>query len=239
MTSTSPAARRTSAARGRPWFVGNAVVAWTGVLLQLVLSAGGFYPSGETVPSQLGYANAAGLAGALGRVIDYASYFTILSNIVVAVVVTVLARHPGRDTPLLRVLRLDSLLMIVITGLVYAVVLAPTAHNTGWQVVGNFFVHQATPVLTVVVWLVVGPRGWIRWSTIPLAMILPLVWLAYTLTRGVVIGGYPYPFLDVVRHGYGQVAINVLGVLVLGVVVAVILLGVDRLLPGPRPTRRS
>jgi hypothetical protein len=217
-------------ARGRVWFLVNATVAWIGLVLQLVLSAGGFYPSTDTVPSQTGYANALGAAGAFGRIVDYASYFTIWSNIVVAVVLTLLALQPGRDSPTLRVLRLDSLLMITITGLVYAVVLAPTATNVGWQIIGNFFVHQATPVLTIVVWLVVGPRGWIRWSTIAPAMILPLVWVAYTLVRGGVISGYPYPFIDVVRHGYGQVLINVVGVAVLGVVIAAILLGVDRLL---------
>jgi hypothetical protein len=223
-------ATRVQQARGRVWFLVNAVVAWIGLVLQLVLSAGGFYPSTETVPSQTGYANALGAAGAFGRIVDYASYFTIWSNIVVAVVLTLLALQPGRDSPTLRVLRLDSLIMITITGLVYAVVLAPTATNVGWQIPGNFFVHQATPALTIVVWLVVGPRGWIRWSTIAPAMILPLVWVAYTLVRGAVISGYPYPFIDVVRHGYGQVLINVVGVAVLGVLIAAILLGVDRLL---------
>ena len=52
----------------------------------------------------------------------------------------------------------------------------------------------------------------------PKAMILPLVWLAYTLVRGVVIGAYPYPFIDVVRLGYGQVAINVGAIVVFAVV---------------------
>lgn len=230
MTARAPAATQTPSARGPVWFLVNALVAWTGVVLQLILSAGGFYPSTETVPSQLGYANAAGAAGAFGRIADYASYFTIWSNVVVAVVVTLLALRPGRDGPVLRVLRLDSLLMIVITGLVYAVILAPTAKNVGWQVVGNFFVHQATPIVTILVWVVAGPRGWIRWSTIAPAMILPVVWVAYTLVRGTVITGYPYPFIDVVRHGYGQVLVNVVTIAALGVLIAVILLGVDRLL---------
>lgn len=224
------ATARTRSTRAGAWYLVNAVVAWIGVTLQLVLSAGGLYPSAETVPSQTGYANALGAAGSFGRIVDYASYFTIWSNVVVAVVMTLLAVRPGRDSPLLRVLRLDSLLMITITGLVYAVVLAPTAHNVGWQVVGNFFVHQATPVLTLLVWVVAGPRGWIRWSTIAPAMVLPLVWVAYTLARGAVISGYPYPFIDVIRHGYGQVLLNVAAIVVLGLVITAIFLGVDRLL---------
>jgi hypothetical protein len=225
--------------RSRVWFAVNAVVAWMGVLLQLVLSIGGFYPSTETVASRLGYANPDGLAGAVGRTMDYLSYFTIWSNILVAVVVTVLIRRPSsgsvdadgvRDTPLLRVLRLDSLLMITITGLVYAVVLAPSSHLQGWQVVGNFFVHQATPVLTVVVWLIAGPRAWIRWSTFLPAMVIPVIWVGWTLLRGTVIDAYPYPFVDVVAHGYGTVLLNLLGVVALAFVVFCVLLGIDRLL---------
>ncbi len=214
----------------RGWFAANAAVAWFGLLAQFTLSAGGFYPTTSTVLSQLGPGNPAGAAGALPRIIDFLSYFTIWSNIIVAVVLTVLARTPTRDTPLLRVLRLDALLMIVITGLVYAVVLAPTISLRGWEVLANAFIHILTPIVTVVVWVVAGPRGWIRWSTIATAMILPVVWLAYTLLRGAVIGAYPYPFIDVVRLGYGQVAVNIVGVAVLGIVLGSALLGIDRLL---------
>ena len=227
---TTDTALQDTAVRTKPWFVLNAVVAWLGLAVQLVLSTSGMYPGTQTVPSQLGYGNAAGAAGALGRTLDYLSYFTIWSNIVVAVVMTVLALHPLRDTPVLRVLRLDALLMITITGIVYAVVLAPTATLRGWEYLANSLIHQITPLLTLVVWVVAGPRGWIRWSTIPAALVLPLVWLAYTLLRGAVIGGYPYPFVDVVKLGYGQVLVNVVAILVFGVVVAAVLLGIDRLL---------
>jgi len=36
--------------------------------------------------------------------------------------------------------------------------------------------------------------------------VVPLVWLAYTLIRGAVVGWYPYPFVDVSVHGYLYVA---------------------------------
>ena len=195
-----------------------------------MLSAGGIYPSTQTVPSQFGYANATGLAGAVGRTLDFFSYFTIWSNIVVAVVATLLAIDPARDSRLLRVLRLDALLMITITGIVYAVVLAPNAHLTGWQVPANSLLHQITPLVTVVVWLVVGPRGWIAWRTVPESLVLPVVWIVFTLVRGAVIGAYPYPFIDVVKLGYGHVLVNLVVIAVIGVVIAVVLLGVDRLL---------
>jgi len=229
MTATTGTAAA-STSRARPWHAVNAAVAWLGLALQLVLSAGGIYPSTQTVPSQFGYANATGLAGAVGRTLDFFSYFTIWSNIVVAVVATLLAIDPARDSRLLRVLRLDALLMITITGIVYAVVLAPNAHLTGWQVPANSLLHQITPLVTVVVWLVVGPRGWIAWRTVPESLVLPVVWIVFTLVRGAVIGAYPYPFIDVVKLGYGHVLVNLVVIAVIGVVIAVVLLGVDRLL---------
>ena len=230
MTHAAPVVDPPRQRTGRAWFSINAVVAWFGLGVQFVISATGMYPPTETVLSQLGAGNPAGAAGALPRIIDFFSYFTIWSNILVALVLTALAANPRRDSPALRVLRLDAVLMIAITGIVYAVVLAPTAELRGWEVLANAFIHILTPLVTVVVWLVAGPRRWIRWSTIAKAMILPLVWLAYTLVRGAVIGAYPYPFVDVVALGYGQVAINVVAIVVFATVLGAILLGVDRLL---------
>ena len=235
-TATTTTSARPFVTATRPWFAVNAIVAWLGLGLQLVLSAGGVYPSTQKVPSQFGFSHPDGLAGVLSRTFDYFSYFTIWSNIVVAVVATLLALKPARDSHVLRVLRLDALLMITVTGIVYAVILAPNAHLVGWLVPANSLLHQITPLLTIVVWVVAGPREWIAWRTIPEALILPGVGILYTLARGAVINAYPYPFIDVVKLGYGQVLINVLLVALLGVVVASAFLGIDRLLSRRRST---
>jgi hypothetical protein len=230
MTHAAAVTAKPRSSTGRAWFSINALVAWLGLGMQFVVSATGMYPTTQTVLSQLGPGNPGGTAGALPRIIDFLSYFTIWSNIVVALVLTALAFDPRRDTPALRVFRLDALLMITITGIVYAVVLAPTAELTGWQVPANALLHIVTPLVTILVWLLAGPRGWIRWSTIAKALILPAIWVAYTLARGAVIGAYPYPFIDVVELGYGRVAINLVVVAAIGVAIAAVLLGVDRLL---------
>ena len=216
--------------RAARWAFGiNAAVAWVSLALQFALSASGAVPFTPASPSAFGW-NAAGAAGAPGRVLDFLSYFTIWSNIVVAVVMTMLTLSPTVVTTWRRVLRLDALIMIVVTGLVYAVVLAPLYHPTGWSAVANSGLHQVTPVLTVLVWLVFGPRGWLDLRLVLPSLVIPLVWLVLTLLRGAVISAYPYPFIDVVSLGYGRVAVNVAGVLVVGVVVALVVVGVDRVL---------
>lgn len=217
----------------RPLFGINALVAWAGCGLQFFLSAWGVYPNTNTVPSLLGNDT----QGALGRIFDYFTYFTILSNILVAVILTMLFLNPLRDGKVFRVLRLDTVLMITVTGVVYNLVLAADSKNVGWQVVANSLEHQITPILTVLVWLIVGPRGWVNLRTIAWAFALPIGWLVYALIRGAIIGAYPYPFLDVVRYGYGTVFINVLGIIVFALVILLILWGVDKAIT--RLTRRT
>ena len=217
----------------RPLFGINALVAWAGCGLQFFLSAWGVYPNTNTVPSLLGNDT----QGALGRIFDYFTYFTILSNILVAVILTMLFLNPLRDGKVFRVLRLDTVLMITVTGVVYNLVLAADSKNVGWQVVANSLEHQITPILTVLVWLIVGPRGWVNLRTIAWAFALPIGWLVYALIRGAIIGAYPYPFLDVVRFGYGTVFINVLGIIVFALVILLILWGVDKAIT--RLTKRT
>lgn len=214
---------------GRRAFGAVALLVWFSLGLNLVITAIGLYPSTTTQPTLFGYANPSGLAGALSRVIDFFSYFTILSNLVVAVVLTALWRGAARSTPVWRALRMDSLIMITVTGLIFAIVLAPNAQLEGLEYVTNTIEHYLAPVLTVVTFLVWGPFGWFRLSTVLTALILPILWLGYTLVRGAVINAYPYGFIDAATLGYATALRNIAGVLVIGVVLALVFLGLDRL----------
>ncbi|MDO8731414.1 MAG: Pr6Pr family membrane protein [Actinomycetota bacterium] len=212
------------------WLFGaNALLAWLGLAIALLLTILGTYPNTNTIPTLYGF-NEVGSAGLVGRVLDFFSYFTILSNIVVAVVATLLWRNPNRKSGLFRVLRLDSLIMITVTGLVYAIILAPKAQLQGWEYVSNTLEHYITPVLTVLVFILIGPRGLIRVRTIFLALILPLLWVAYSLLRGAVIDSYPYGFLDAARYGYGTVMINLIGIVGIGTLFGFIFLGIEKLI---------
>jgi hypothetical protein len=191
-----------------------------------VLTATGIYPSDNTEPTQLGNPD----QGAIGRILDYFTYFTIWSNIIVAIVVTMLAIRPSRDSFIFRVVRLDALLMITVTGIIYNAILAASAKLQGFEVVTNFFDHLLVPAVTVVVWLLVGPRGWINWRIIGASLVIPIVWLVWALARGAVIGAYPYGFLNVAKFGYGTVLINVLGIVVFAIVLCLIFWGIDSLI---------
>ncbi len=96
----------------------TALLATIGLLMSLTFSAFAVYPSTTTTPTLFGYDNPEGLAGAVGRVLDFLSYFTILSNVVVVIVLAALASGRISPTPVWRALRMDSLIMITVTGLV-------------------------------------------------------------------------------------------------------------------------
>lgn len=228
---TTPAQRKMSGTR--ILFGINALVALTGLVLGFALTVLGTYPSLNTNPTMLGNPD----QGALSRVFDYFTYFTIWSNILVATISIMLFMRPDRDSFVFRVLRLDSILMITVTGIIYNVVLAGSAKLQGLEVVSNLFDHMLTPLVSVLVWLFVGPRGWISWRVIGASLILPIAWLVFALIRGAFIGAYPYGFLDVATYGYGTVLTNVLGVVVFAVVLCLILWGIDALIA--RLTKRT
>jgi hypothetical protein len=177
------------------------------------------------------------------RVLNTYTYFTILSNIIVMVTSALLAKNPLRFSPGFAVWRVAGLVAITITGLVYNLVLAQLiGEQTALQFTADTIVHRIVPVMAVVGWLLFGPRLPFRWSTIGGGVLIGLAWLTMTFIRGAFPVAnqendyyYPYPFLDVAVEGWGTVLMNTGGILVLYLLLAVIILSLDRVLPGPRP----
>lgn len=196
-----------------------AVVAAT-LVLQVALVVSGASVLDETAVPPLGT-----------RLVRLVSYFTIQSNVLVAVVSLALARDPHRDGPVWRVLRADAVLGIALTGLVHFVLLRPLLHLEGLSAVADTGLHLVVPVLAVLGWLVFGPRPRLDRRTVGLALLWPVGWLVWTLGSGAVTGWYPYPFLDVAELGYPRVLLTAAGVTVLFLGFAAAARAVDRSLP--------
>jgi hypothetical protein len=214
----------------------NALSAWIGLGMSTLIELFGLVEtkySGESSPtSQFGHQGdyASGLAGAPERLIDLFSYFTIWSQIMVGVVMTLLYLNPARDGKLFRVFRLDSILMITVTGVVYNLLLGPNYPPQGLNQISSPIQHTITPLITVLVFVIAGPRGWITLKNIVAALVVPIVYVFYTLTRGAIIGKYPYDFFDVITKGYAYVLIFVMGILFASIIVAGFYWGIDKVL---------
>ena len=169
----------------RLWHGLTAVVAIAALVLQLVLVIQGGRVLDETEQPDLHVR--------LGRLV---SYFTIQSNLLVAVVTAQLARDPLRDGTVWRVVRLAAVVGITVTGVVHLALLRPLLDLDGADWLADKLLHMVVPVLALLGFLLFGPRPRIEPRDIPLAICWPLAWLAWTLVVGGLSGWYPYPFLD-------------------------------------------
>lgn len=178
----------------RSWHTLTAAVAIAALVLQLVLVVDGASVLVEENPPGLGT-----------RLIRLASYFTIQSNLLVAVAATLLARDPVRDGSGFRALRLAGTVGITVTGLVHFFLLRPLLDLEGASYAADKMLHMAVPALAVVGWVAFGPRPRVEGRAIAIALGWPVVWLVVILTAGAVTGWVPYPFLDVDEEGWASV----------------------------------
>lgn len=163
--------------------------------------------------------------------VRYLSFFTILSNLLVALVATAAATGGDwRPFKWLRSARIRGLaaLSITVTWLVYMTILQGQWHPLGPQLIADRAVHYVVPALYVFWWLALQDHGTLVWGDVRRWLAFPLGFAAWTLIRGAVVHEYPYPFMDVDQLGYGQVLINSLVVGVLFVALGTVYVAIDR-----------
>ncbi len=212
----------------RPYFITAAILGWAGTGLRVVHD---LYvaPGTHTAVAGLYGPYRAGLEGGLQQVGDDLSYFTHWSNIAIALTWTLLALNPTRDTPLFRAGRNTALLMITMTGILYAALIAPTANVVGWfDNTTNVIIHYLNPPLALVVWALCGPRGWLTWRTAWKMYLVPLVFLAFTLIRGAITHRYPYAFFNVAHLGYAPVLTSMATIIVEALVIIALFIAIDQ-----------
>jgi hypothetical protein len=191
----------------RIWFGATAACVAGGVLVSVLTAAhnsGGYFRT----PVERGF--------------NTLAFFTVQSNLIVGVTTLLLALNPRRSSFAFATFRLIGLVAITVTGIVYHVALAGLLDLQGWDQLGNQLVHTVVPIMSVIGWAMLGPRGLTAARVVYWSLAFPLCWLAFTLIRGSVVHWYPYPFIDVRKLGYGGTLVNCLWVslLLLGIAAA-------------------
>jgi hypothetical protein len=212
---------------GKVWHATTFAVVATGLVWQLILIVHGtnvlVLPNGK-------------LPSTATRMVRFFSYFTVESNILVAVVAATLLVRPACDGRLWRVLHLEALFGITVTGIVYSTLLRGVVDLHGAAAITNALLHYVAPLLAVIGWLLFGPRPRITENTLIVSLVWPALYVAYTLAHGAASKWYPYPFVDVVKHGYVDVLRNGVGLNVLLVGVGSLFMRLDHRLPAtPAP----
>lgn len=171
---------------------GFAVIGWFAVITQYVLML-------ENSAVSMGEAT-----------IRFFSFFTILTNILVAVYFSFQvfeAKHPK-----LRIHRPGTLtaltVYITVVGLGYQILLRHLWSPTGLQWLVDELLHSVIPVLVILYWYLYEHTTAVDFRRMVTWLLYPFVYLTYIILRGHISGFYPYPFVNVTDLGLAQVFIN-------------------------------
>ncbi|MFJ3518544.1 Pr6Pr family membrane protein [Streptomyces sp. NPDC090131] len=196
---------------------------------------------------------------AYGSVPVVLSYFTIWTNILVAVVLGLSAARAWRRLPDVAPLyRGGMLLFALITGLVFHLVLANPSSPfnvvadldrlTGAKAVAGRLLHTVTPAGALLDFLLLTARRTLRPRHAAQWLAYPLVYVTFALIRGALLAPgtarrYTYPFIDVAQYGYARVALNAVVLGAAFYALGLALVAADRFRPAshlaPRPPREN
>ncbi|TKR33858.1 hypothetical protein FCE95_06195 [Luteimonas gilva] len=159
------------------------------------------------------------------------SYFTILSNLLVAFATASACVHGGGSPAAFfrrPAVQGGIALYIGVTGLIYFSILRHLWQPQGAQWWADTGLHYASPVLYVAWWVFGLRHSGLRWRTVMAWLGFPAAYLLWVLLRGAWVHEYPYPFIDVGQLGWAATVRNAAGVLVLFLGLGALLVAADR-----------
>lgn len=167
----------------------------------------------------------------------YFGYFTILTNILVALAFTLPLVQPrsqwGRFFAHPNV-RTSIAVYITLVSIGYSLLLRHIWNPQGWQLVADRLLHDVSPILYVVFWFLFVPKFTLRWRNLSAWLIYPLGYLIAALIRGAIFNWYPYPFLEADKLGYPRVFLYSMMLFIALCVVGAVFIGIARLLARQR-----
>jgi hypothetical protein len=174
----------------------GALLGWFALVLQFYLTISSSLADGKTL---------------VGALLFYFSFFTILTNLLVALQYSFLlwSLHSAAGRWFSRsAVQAGSAVYIVIVAVTYSLLLRNIWNPRGWQKVADVLLHDVSPLLGLGYWLFFAPKDGLRWSDAGRWLVYPLGYLVYSLARGAVTGTYPYPFIDASVIGYRRTMSN-------------------------------
>ena len=160
-------------------------------------------------------------------IIRFFSFFTILTNSLVAVYFSKLSAEiifQKSEAKINFEVLTAITVYILIVGLVYQVLLRHLWSPTGLQRVVDEMLHSLNPLLVLIFWIMNRKGNNLQYKSLLKWLIFPLAYLVFVLIRGEISGFYPYPFINVTEIGFQQVIINSLGMTAAFVLISTLLI---------------
>ena len=163
-------------------------------------------------------------------IIRFFSFFTILTNILVALYFTSRISIL-KNTSLSKLSNSGNLTaltaFILVVGLIYQIILRGTWQPTGLQRIIDELLHSVIPFFVFVYWLKFANLNDLIFNKIKIWLWYPIGYFLYIIIRGHFSNFYPYPFVNVPEIGYPQVLINsvLVSIFFLFIMVSLIFIG--------------
>jgi hypothetical protein len=202
-----------------------AVVAWCALVLQFLLMVQ------QAAPGR-----------SLFAVVNYFSFFTILTNLLVAFGATVplFASQSSAAQFFLRPSVQSAIAVyIAIVGITYSLLLRQLWNPQGAQKIADVLLHDVVPVLYIAFWILLVPKFTLRWSDAVRWLSFPLVYMVYTLARGFISHWYPYYFIDVDTIGLSRALIHAAGLFLAFFALGLLFIAIGRWTARPSPRHDS
>lgn len=194
----------------------TATIAWLALGLLLYVAIDHSLARGRTVPHILTF---------------YFSLFTVLTNILVAVVLTVSLFVSDPKNFLLRPNMQSAVAVyIVIVGLVDFLFLDGPGKAHGLKLIAESLLHVAIPILYIIYWIAFVPKGTLLWVNPFSWLVYPLAYFSYVLLRGALTDKYPYRFINAGKFGYEYVFLNATELLFVFVALGLLVVAIDQLI---------
>ncbi|MGI8583381.1 MAG: Pr6Pr family membrane protein [Chitinophagaceae bacterium] len=143
-------------------------------------------------------------------IIRYFSYFTLLTNILVALYCTHVVLTP--DSRLGKYFSRSGVVTaitvyITVVGVVYNIILRYLWNPKGLEMIVDELLHLVIPILFLLYWLLFTVKGKLKWNIFSW-LIYPLAYFIWILIFGALTAFYPYPFINVTELGYNKVILH-------------------------------
>jgi hypothetical protein len=169
----------------------------------------------------------------LETVVHYFSFFTILTNLIVAICSTILLT--ANKASLLysffsKTTALTAIAVyILIVGIIFNVMLRPIIHMNGIQEISSDLLHVAAPLLFLIYWIKYVPKENMKKQFAFVWLIYPVIYIVYTIIHGWITGFYPYPFINISKLGLSKAMFNGLIILLSFFVLSLLFIEIKRI----------
>jgi hypothetical protein len=128
------------------------------------------------------------------------SYFTIQSNLIVAVALSLNIYYRACPPEWLAALKSGAAIWILVTGLVFHFLLSQVYHPVGILMIANILLHYIVPVGVQLNWLIFEVKGTYRHKYTFLWIAYPTLYAFISLLRAKIDGFYPYWFMNPTKN---------------------------------------